>query len=44
MTDIPIPVEEPEPFPCRHIKGEGCESCDDRGTEACPNNNDEEEI
>ena len=42
MTDIPErSIDPPEPWPCRHIKGEGCEGCDSRGTDECPNEEEE---
>ena len=42
MTDLQDPpVEMEEPWPCRHVGGEGCEGCDSRNKPECP---DEEEV
>jgi len=38
MTPIPDPpIDPPEPYPCRHVGTEGCQGCDARNTDECPN-------
>ena len=45
MTDIPErSIDPPEPYPCRHVKGEGCEGCDYRYSPDCPKYINEEEV
>ncbi len=34
---LDLPIDPPPPWPCNHVKGEGCEGCDARNTDECPN-------